>query len=118
MTRFSSIYQRTAAITQLRLHGEPVGYLRTGQHEWHSYVAIVLRREEEIIREVGDVVGPKAAIVYMLSSDDSDEGIMPGEVKTDRDLVRFAWLRGEDVKEMLVLRVLESQNGFTRLVVQ
>jgi len=118
MTRFSSIYQRTAAITQLRLHGEPVGYLRTGQHEWHSYVAIVLRKEEEIIREVGSVVGPGAAIVQLLSSDDSDEGIMPDEVDTDEDQVRFAWLRGADVKAMQVLRVLESQNGFTRLVVQ
>jgi hypothetical protein len=118
MTRFSSIYQRTAAITQLRLHGEPVGYKRTGQHEWHSYVAIVLRREEEIIREVGNIVGPQAAVVYLLSSDDSDKGIMPDEVNTDDDKVRFAWIRGGELREMQVLRTLESQNGFTRLVVQ
>lgn len=118
MTRFSSTYGRTAALAQLWLHGEPIEYKRSGQHEWHTYRVIVVRREEDIIREVGDVVSSKAAILNILTSDDSDEGILPSEVNTDTDAVRFAWATGEEPRSMQVLRLLDSQNGFTRVLVQ
>lgn len=118
MSRFSSIYERTSARSQLWMHGEPIEYKRSGEHEWHIYRAIVVRSEEEIVREVGDIVGPKSAILNIFTSDDPDEGILPTEVNTDSDKAQFAWLPSEEPRCMQVLRVLESQNGFTRVLVQ
>jgi hypothetical protein len=115
MTRFA-ILNQLAAQSHSFHHGETVLYFRSGEHQPRSYVALVERQYDQIVKEVGDLSSP-AWIVSLISTDDKEKGITPADVNTDFDRVKVEIHPGEGYSERSVVRILSSHAGKTRLLI-
>ena len=115
MTRFATQFAGTGARNLIKQFGETVGYYNAAGGPVRNVSAIVERRESVIIAEVGDLNGQ---FVIVRTLDDSTDGIASSELNTGGDEISVALRVGTTAERRSVARVLNNDNGMTRVLVQ
>lgn len=113
MTRFANQFQMTAAKTHMRLNGESVVYCKSCGDEL-SRTALIERDPALLMQIIGEA--SEAAIVGLIN--DEDDGILSGDVNTDGDMIELAMQVGQCPQRRQVLKIISSNAGMTRLLVQ
>lgn len=98
----------------MRLSGEPVVYHKCGQYDSLSRTALIERNPVVLMQIIGEASG--AVIVGLIN--DEDDGILSGDVNTDGDRIEVAMQVGQDPECRQVLKIISSNAGMTRLLVQ
>lgn len=116
MTRFSNVWNRTAAKSFNRQFGESVGYFNRAGDPERTITARVIRDPMTVMSEAGDV--PVEAMILSVEND-STNGITSDEINTGGDSVTVAPKAGGATKRCTITKLLPTSTSTnTRFVVR
>ena len=116
MTRFSNVWNRTAAKSFGRQFGESIGYTNRAGDPVRTITARVIRDPMTIMAEAGDV--PVHAMIISVEND-STAGITSDEINTGGDYVSVAPRAGGTAEDRTIVQVLPTSTATnTRFVVE
>lgn len=119
--QFSEFFKRTAAESQLVTFGEPVVYFPLGGDvsEGITMQALVNRNENSIVQELGTIVGESAIVsVLNVATTATPNGILSHQIDTGLDQIELPMQIGEVPRRKQIVRLLSSNAGKTRFLVQ
>jgi hypothetical protein len=115
MSVFRDLYSRTAAPLNVRLFGENVTFFAEPNSTGVVRSCLVVRDQVQIYQELNAQVGPSVICCFM---DNETTGVLATDINPELSQIDVSLEYGLPAERRQVVRLLNADQGMTRVLVQ